>query len=221
MAIGAHPSDVELHCGAALARLMADGARVTLFLCSDEGCELSCSPGGGADRRREAGRAAAVLGAEEVVWADADAGAQREETLMRQLVREIRRTRPDLLLAHDPTNWWRRAADSVRLGRADHREAGRLALEAVHPRAAAAHFFPELTGEGIAPWLVREVWLYDTPDPDHLVDVDPTWEIKVAALACHASQLPARLVEEAAADAQGRATGHGRGAEGFRRLCLL
>ena len=93
-------------------------------------------------------------------------------------------------------NRWRLAGSYVRLGHNDHRAAGQATLDAIHPRAAVRSYYPELAEQGLAPWLVREVWLFDTYRPDHFVDVSHTRELKHAALRCHVSQLPISLIEE-------------------------
>jgi LmbE family N-acetylglucosaminyl deacetylase len=222
LAIGAHPSDVEYYAAAALAGFVQEGARVVLFVCSDG----ACGPGGGpelaSERRREAERACAVLGASELIWYGADEeDGPVERTLLRRLVREIRRNRPELVLTHDPKTLWRRSGPLVRLGHSGHRAVGHAALEAIHPRAEFPHFHRDLRGEGLDPWLVRELWLFDTDEADHFVDAGTTWSLKEAALACHVSQLATRLVEDALAEGEAFRVPAGTRAEAFRRLCLL
>ena len=222
MAVAAHPSDVACNAGGTLGHLIEDGARVVLFLRSDD----ACGPGAGREaastRREETERAAAVLGVREVVWGDfPNGGVKAAEPLLRSLVREIRRNRIDLVLAPDPTALWRRRNSVVRLAHADHIEAGRAVLDAIHPRAGIPRFYPELTAEGIHPWLVHQLWLFDTESPDHFVSVASTWELKLAALSCHASQIAVRLIEEVTAEAEALREHSGARSEGFRRLCLL
>jgi len=222
MAVGAHPSDVACYAGGTLGQLIAEGAHVVLFLCSDD----PCGPGAGREaantRREETERAADVLGVQEVVWGELPKeGVKATEPLLRSLVREIRRNRIDLVLAPDPTILWRRRNSVVRLTHAEHIEAGRAVLEAIHPRAGIPRFYPELATEGIHPWLVHELWLFDTGSPDHFVGVASTWELKLAALSCHASQVAVRLIEEVTAEAEALREHSAVRAEGFRRLCLL
>jgi LmbE family N-acetylglucosaminyl deacetylase len=47
----------------------------------------------------------------------------------------------------------------------------------------------ELLAEGLEPWVVREVWYQGGPDPDHAVDVTDRYDVKVAALRAHTSQV--------------------------------
>ena len=84
----------------------------------------------------------------------------------------IRRTRPALVLTHDPTMLWTRVGDRYHLGHTDHQAAGRGLLAAVYPRAALPTFFPEQIAAGLEPWWVRELWLFDTNEPDYRHDIE-------------------------------------------------
>jgi LmbE family N-acetylglucosaminyl deacetylase len=223
LAVGAHPDDCEFYAGGTLAGLARAGARLTLVVCTDgaQGGQV----GGAAlseRRREEAERAAKELGAAELVWLGHPDGALRDDgALVGDLVREIRRARPLLVLAHDPRALWTRVGDRFQLGHTDHRAAGHAALAAVYPRAALPTFFPEQAAAGLRPWWVPELWLFDTDEPDHHRDVEATLDVKRAALAHHESQDPegalVRAAERRAADARAR---HGFAAEPFRRLPL-
>jgi LmbE family N-acetylglucosaminyl deacetylase len=71
---------------------------------------------------------------------------------------------------------------------------------------------------GLKPWFVREIWLFDTNQPDHFVDVRPMLARKRAAVACHASQNPTALHAEAERHEGCYVAQVGYPAEGFRRL---
>lgn len=221
LAIGAHPDDAEFYAGATLARLAADGTAVTIVVCTDG------AKGGGRDahvlvaqRREEATRAAAALGDVTLVQLEFPDGCLViDDALRGALVREIRRTRPELLLAHDPTTFWHDVGPLHRLGHSDHRAAGQGALDAVYPRAGLPSFFPEQIDAGLAPWFVRELWLFDTTQPDHFVPLGAHAAAKRAALTAHASQNPEHLLKEADEQARRRAQeAGGAAAEAFRRI---
>lgn len=222
VAIGAHPDDVEFFAGATVAGLRAGGAHVELVICTDGargGVEDSDALV--ARRRAEAGRAAAALGASgPVLLGHPDGGLVADDALRRDLVREIRRVRPGLVLAHDPTTLWTSVAGRVHLGHSDHRAAGQATLDALYPRLVLASFYPELAAEGFGPWLVREVWLFDTSAPDHFVETAPGHAAKREALRCHESQLAAGLLEGADALERGLRRPEEPAAEAFRRLVL-
>ena len=159
VAIGAHPDDVEFFAGASVAGLCASGAEVEIVICTD-GARGGAEGGTAlAQRRRaEAGHAAAALGALPPVFlGHPDGGLVADDALRRDLVREIRRVRPDLVLVHDPTTLWTPMGGRVQLGHSDHRAAGQACLDAVYPRLVLASFYPELAASGFAPWLVREL----------------------------------------------------------------
>jgi LmbE family N-acetylglucosaminyl deacetylase len=48
--------------------------------------------------------------------------------------------------------------------------------------------FPELIAQGLEPHKVREVYLMWWENPELVVDISDTIELKLKALACHASQ---------------------------------
>jgi LmbE family N-acetylglucosaminyl deacetylase len=224
LAVGAHPDDVEFAAGGLLARLHRLGARSTLVVCTDGARGGRGLRDAAAVRREEQARAAAILGVDEVVHlAHPDGELVAGEPLCGELVREIRRARPVLVLAHDPRTFWQSFGTVVHPGHSDHRAAGRATLDAVYPRAASPNFYPEQLAEGgFAPWYPKEVWLFDTAEPDLVLEVGDSFETKLRSLEAHASQESAAggLVDAARA----RAAGHGSGdrpAEAFLRLRLL
>ncbi len=102
--------------------------------------------------------------------------------LVEDLARQIRRVRPDRLLAWDA---WR----PYEL-HADHRVAVLAAIDAVLA-AGNPHFYAEqLQGDpGLQPHRVEEMYLFGTDQHDTWVDITATFERKMAAIACHASQV--------------------------------
>ena len=223
LAVGAHPDDCEFFAGATLAALAAEGSRVTVAICTDG---ASGGQRGGealsASRRREAERAAGVLGAAELVWLGHPDGALEDgDALIGQLVRELRRLRPQLVLGHDPTTLWTRVGERYHPGHTDHRAAGRALLAALYPRAPLPTFFPEQLAEGLEPWWVPELWLFDTNEPDFHRGVEATLAAKQAALACHDTQnAGGSLVRAAGRRASESRERTGIASEPFRRLPL-
>lgn len=189
LAIGAHPDDVEFWAGGTVRRLVEEGAEVTLVVCSDG------ARGGPAGRptdgrRAEQDAAAGLLGIARLVWLGLPDGELAPgDPLRAALVLEIRRTRPELVLAHDPRDFWTVVGGIAQPKHGDHRAAGQAAIDALYPRAASPHFHPEQLAEpGIKPWYPRELWLFDTAAPDLRVDVADTFACKLDALRAHASQ---------------------------------
>lgn len=50
--------------------------------------------------------------------------------------------------------------------------------------------YPELLREeGLEAHITPQLWLLASPEPNHFVDITDTYERKLAALRCHASQM--------------------------------
>jgi LmbE family N-acetylglucosaminyl deacetylase len=182
LAIGAHPDDVDFGCGATLAKWAAAGCEVSLLVCTD-GSKGTWDPTADdaelvAIREQEQRRAAAALGATGEVaflgWVD----GELESTLVQraQVAYWIRRTRPEVVLGHDP---WKR----YRL-HPDHRHAGLLATEGL-VAARDPKFFPD---QGLAHHRPGRLLLWEADQPDHVEDVTGHVGTKIEALLAHRSQ---------------------------------
>lgn len=221
LAIGAHPDDAEFFAGGTLARFADLGARVAVVVCTDGGRGGRGIEDVARVRREEQARAAKAIGVAEVVHIDRpDGELVCDDALRAELVRALRRLRPDVVLTHDPTTLWQQFGGRTSLGHTDHRATGQAALDAIYPRAPNPNFFPEQLREpGLELWSPRELWLFDTPEPQQRVDIGGVFERKLEALRCHQSQgdLGMDRAARALAEALG---GEGRLAEGFRPLRL-
>jgi LmbE family N-acetylglucosaminyl deacetylase len=202
LVILAHPDDPEFFCGATLARWAMEGHAIEyhLLTCGDKGandpqidpaklCEI---------RHREQRAAAGVIGVKSVNFMELPDGyLEPSVSLRKDIVRIIRSQRPDVLVTCDPQNLYPSATYGV--NHPDHRYAGQVVLDAVFPAAGNPLFFPELIKEDLEPWTPREVWV-SIPSAANVnvsLDVTGTWEIKIAALKEHKSQIgdPAKLEE--------------------------
>jgi LmbE family N-acetylglucosaminyl deacetylase len=201
LVILAHPDDPEFFCGATLARWVKQGHEVHY-------CLLTCGDKGSDDREKTADQiceirhseqraAAGIIGATSVLFLDTPDGYLVPSIEMRRsVVRVIRQEKPDILVTCDPTNLF--PSGGYRLNHPDHRYAGQVVLDAVFPAAGNIHFFPELfKEEGLEPHSPAEVWISLTSNPDIILDVTETWEIKLQALLEHKSQIgdPVKFIE--------------------------
>ncbi len=191
LAIGAHPDDVEYFAGATVAQLRDAGAQVAMVVCTDgaQGGRNLDDPA--AVRRVEQGHAAAALGIDDWQWlAHPDGALAPGDPLRGDLVRALRRVRPELVLAHDARTLWTIIGGIAQPGHSDHRAAGQATLDAIYPRSPSPNFYPEHVGgaDALKPWYPRELWLFDTPQPDLFVDATAGYERKEASLRAHASQ---------------------------------
>ncbi len=191
LVILAHPDDPEFFCGATLARWARAGHRIhyCLLTCGDKGGGMDVTPQElCTDRRQEQRRAADLLGVGEIRFLDHEDGYLVPTLdLRREVVRVLRQERPDILVSCDPTNLF--PFSGYGLNHPDHRAAGQVVLDAVFPAAGNPHYFPELLAEGLQPHTPREVWLALTGQPNVILDVTDTWDIKLQALKAHKSQI--------------------------------
>ena len=185
----AHPDDAEYMCGGTVARWAAEGTAVHYVVITD-GSAGDNRPGAlraetAVLREREQRAAAEVLGVRSVTFLGfRDGELEVNLATRRAACREVRRLRPDVLVAPDPRRWW---SGTGYVNHADHRAAGELAMCAVMPDAPTRPQFPELLDEGLEPFAVANLWI-GTEDADTHVDITATLETKLAALARHESQ---------------------------------
>jgi LmbE family N-acetylglucosaminyl deacetylase len=191
LTIFAHPDDAETSAGGTLLTWAAEGAVITLCLITD-GDKGTSDPTDTrqnviARRRHEQDRAAARLGAEQIWLGYEDGMLQPTLDLRRDLVRVIRRVRPDTIVTNDPTVFFRH---DVYINHPDHRAAGQAVLEAIYPAVKKPLTFPELLAEGLEPHVVSEIWVALTDNPNTWVDISAVLDDKIALICEHASQFP-------------------------------
>jgi LmbE family N-acetylglucosaminyl deacetylase len=185
----AHPDDAEYSCGGTVATWASEGTRIDLVIITD-GSAGSNEPGMTRDvisstRKREQQAAAEVLGIGSITFLDFPDGLLEVNAETRRAVtREVRRSRPEVIVAPDPSRLW---SGREYVNHADHRAAGELALCAVMPDAPSRPQFPELLDEGFEPFEVPNLWL-TAEEADTFVDIGKTIDTKIRALAEHVSQ---------------------------------
>jgi LmbE family N-acetylglucosaminyl deacetylase len=218
-----HPDDAEGGCGGTTAKWVKEaGTEVVVVLCTngDKGTsdrertpqELA------AIREREQQAASDVLGVKEVVFLSHPDGGLEDTILFRgQIVREIRRHRPEVVICIDPYR-------SVSHTHRDHRMSGQVALDAAFSYAWSHLHFPEqITQEGLEPHQVKEAYLWGSETPDVFVDIENYLDLKVESLNKHASQFSHRDPSDRHKRVREGAARHAKTvdlpyAEGFRRI---
>lgn len=220
----AHPDDPEFAAGGTIARWTQEGHEV-IYCLATRGDKGSDDPTMhperlAAIREAEQHAAAAILGVREVLFLNyLDGTLEPNLSLRRDIVRVIRRYRPEIVVTMDPQTLIR--GDRY-INHNDHRAIGLATLDAIFPAAGNPLYFPELLREGLEPHRVQEVYLATTEHANHWVDITETFDRKLAALRCHASQirdfaaLEQRLRERLRRSIDGREIL----AEGFRRIIL-
>jgi LmbE family N-acetylglucosaminyl deacetylase len=188
----AHPDDPEFFCGGTVARWAAAGRSVTYCLLTrgEKGADDDALPSAEIAVIREAEQraAASVLGVDEVVFLDHHDGyLEPNIDLRRDIVRVLRRFRPDIVITCDPTNFF---PSNRHINHADHRAAGEATLDAVYPAARSALYFPELYHEeGLEPHKVHDVYVAGAQHPNIKVDITDHFDQKLQALREHKSQI--------------------------------
>lgn len=225
MVIVAHPDDAEFTVAGSVARWVAEGHDVIYVICTD-GSRGSNNPQMSPEqmalvRQQEQREAARILGLKDVVFLGyADGTLQATLELRRDITREIRRYKPDLVVCGDPRV---RIYNSTYLNHPDHRAAADAALDAVFPSAETRFVFPELLGEGLEPHKVKEVYLSGALEPDTWIDITDFIDQKIAALKAHKSQVGEGAWVEEMIRGWNSATAQGHGmayAEAFKRIEL-
>ena len=190
-----HPDDAEGGCGGTMGKWAKEaGTQVVLLLCTngDKGTSnRDISPKELAfTREREQQEASDVLGVKEVVFLSHPDGGLEDSPLFRsQIVREIRRHKPETIFCIDP---YRSNSHTHR----DHRMSGQVALDAAFTYAWSHLHFPEqITQEGLEPHQVTEALLWGSETPDVCVDVADHIDGKFNSLSKHASQISSSLAD--------------------------
>jgi LmbE family N-acetylglucosaminyl deacetylase len=228
MVVIAHPDDAEYGCSASVAKWCRLGWEVVYVLCTDgsKGSEdREVSSGQLAElREKEQREAGKILGLQDVVFLGYPDG-YLEPTLevRKDISREIRRWKPDVLITSSPT---RDLTGSTYIGHPDHFAAGEAALSAVFPSARDHLTFPELLDdEGLDIHKVNEVWVMSFGTTANFWNPLEEQDVatSIAALGKHASQVS--NIEESAKWMKQRRAELGKQigadyAESFRKFSL-
>jgi N-acetylglucosamine malate deacetylase 1 len=178
LAVGPHPDDVEFGCAALLIQEARKQHRVKILVLSRGEAGSSGSP---EQRERESREAARLIGAEiEFLDLGGDCHIRHTPENAILLARELRREKPDIVLAPQPDE----------NQHPDHTAVGRLTRDAA--RLARYGGLRELSD--LAPHAIGHLYYYSITQtfgekPDIVIDtsgVEAQWE---AAISCHESQM--------------------------------
>jgi len=221
LVVAAHPDDPEFLAGGTVAGLAKEGREIAYVIVTN-GDKGSGDRGVTSEqlrpiREEEQRQAARVLGVERVEFLGYEDG-EVEDTrdLRRDVTREIRRWRPDLIITLNP----HRTYDNFPGWHRDHRTTARVVLDCVYPLARDHLSFPELLPE-YEPHTVHEVYLIQWEQPRLVIDITETMESKLEAIRCHASQVGDFKAVEARMRNRAATLGKEKGyayAEGFNHI---
>jgi LmbE family N-acetylglucosaminyl deacetylase len=223
MVVTAHPDDSEFGAGGTVAKLVREGRDIVYVIATNGNkgsSDRSMTPERLARIRQEEQRnAARTLGVEQVEFLGYEDG-EVEDTrdLRRDITRQIRRWRPDLVITQNPHRSYNLGASHR-----DHRIVAGVVLDCVYPLARDYMAFPELMPE-YEPHKVREIYVMQWNEPQLVVDISDTMDVKIKALSCHASQVPDFPAVEARVRERSAWLGKSNGyayAEAFDRIAIV
>ena len=191
MAVVAHPDDLEYGAASAIARWTSGGRSVAYVIVTDGEAGIDGIPPAEAGplRQKEQVASAAVVGVDDVTFLGYPDGVVTNGLdLRRDIARQIRRYRPDVLLTATYDLTYRMAEQHV-LNQADHRAVGVAVLDAARD-AGNRWIFPELLDQGFEPWDgVGHVYVMGSNEPSHAVDVTDHLDAGVDSLRAHEAYL--------------------------------
>ncbi|MFC2056838.1 PIG-L deacetylase family protein [Chloroflexota bacterium] len=186
MVVTPHPDDAEFGIAGTAVRWTREGKDIIYVVCTngDKGTsDPNIKPEKLAKIREEEQLAAAkLLGIREVIFLrHPDQSLEDIPEFRKEIVRLIRKYQPETVVTADP---YRRY-----LWHRDHRITGQVVLDAVFPYARDLYAYPDLLEEDLQPHKVKEVLLWASEEPNYRSDITDTFDIKIAALRCHKSQI--------------------------------
>jgi LmbE family N-acetylglucosaminyl deacetylase len=193
LGIVAHPDDLDCWAGGTMAQFAADGAEVYYLILTD-GANGTDNRQMTAEqlisiRRAEQKQAGQVLGLKDVFFcSNADGCLENCTDVRREVVKIIRKVKPDVVITWDPSMLY--AVELGCVNHPDHRAAGQATLDAVYPLARDHMSFPELLQQGYEPHKTSTLLLINFNDYNYSIDITNTFDAKMQAIAAHVSQLP-------------------------------
>ena len=192
-----HPDDAEGGCGATMSKWIKEsGSEFIVVMCTNGDKGTSDREMGpeelAAIREKEQLDASSVLGVKDVVFlAHPDGGLEDTLEFRSEVVRTIRRYRPDTIFCIDP---YRSKSHTHR----DHRMSGQVALDSAFSYAwSYLHFQEHISQEGLKPHRVERAFLWGSESPDSFVELgEENLTMKAESLSRHASQMRNRQPAE-------------------------
>jgi LmbE family N-acetylglucosaminyl deacetylase len=224
MVVYAHPDDAEFGLAGTVAKWAKAGVEITY-------CMVTNGASGSDDetmtreklrdtRYAEQREAAKILGVKNCVFLGYEDGYLYPTLeVRRDVARQIRIHRPDVLIGMDPTM---RIADDFYVNHPDHIAAGEVTLRSINPDASTRQMVPELwKDEHLEPHKPKLLMLQAFQRGATTIDISDVLEVKIKALRAHKSQLwpgAEELIRDFAKRA-GKAAGYKAG-EAFRVIHL-
>ena len=224
LGIAAHPDDLDFSASGSFAKWVKSGASCYYLICTD-GCKGSDDPKMTEAklvklRKQEQKKAAKILRLKDVFFLNhKDTELIADLKLKKEIVRYIRKLKPDIVVTLDPTFVYSRERGFI--NHTDHRACGQAAIDAVFPLARDRLTFKELEREKLTPHKVQTLYLSRFDDPTDIIDISDTFELKLKAIKAHKTQISLKLLDRITKSAKALGKKHGyKYAEGFVKLTL-
>lgn len=199
LVVFAHPDDLEIYCGATVARLVSDGKRVRSVKVSsgNKGSRQEKTTSAKLQKLREKEDSEAMrvlgIGKEDNIYLGVDDGSITNDIdIIEMIVKQIRLFKPDLIITHNPEDVIIRFSKNINwVNHRDHRNTGRSTIDAAYPYARDLLFFPgHFDNKKMSSHSVTEFLLVDYYEHPDLVaiNVDNFHNIRTKAMAAHKSQ---------------------------------
>jgi LmbE family N-acetylglucosaminyl deacetylase len=196
LAVGAHPDDMEFGASGTIAKWVEEGATAYYLICTD-GSRGSSDPQMTHDRlakirKQEQIDACRILGVKKAFFLNhTDTQLVADITLKEEIVRIIRRLRPNIVITMDPTFYFTTNLigwDRGFVNHTDHRATSLATMDACFPLSRDRLTFQEHEKEGLRPHKVEELLFVSVQKKDFIVDITKTFDKKIKALSLHKSQ---------------------------------
>ena len=224
LVVTAHPDDLDFGAGGTIAQWAAKGIAISDYICTN-------GDQGGVDpsitreqmraiRQTEQRAAGAIFGVTDINFLNYRDGWLEPTIMLRKdIVRAIRKVRPQRMLIQSPERNWERLGAS----HPDHLAAGEAAIQAIYPDSGNRFAFEDLLhDENLEPWEIKEAWVMMSGTTEHHVDITETFDLKLAAIKSHMSQtahneeLDERIREWGLRNGEAAGLPEGRLAESFK-----
>jgi len=196
LAVGAHPDDMEFGASGTVAKWIEEGHTGYYLICTD-GSRGSSDPKMthkrlAEIRRKEQKAACKILGIKKAFFLNhIDTQLVADLTLKEEIVRVIRRLRPNTVITMDPTFYFSVNMMGWNCGfvnHTDHRAASLATMDACFPLSRDRLTFQNLEKEGLKPHRVEELLLVSFEKKDFIINITKTFDKKLKALSLHKSQ---------------------------------
>ena len=178
LAFGAHPDDVELGCGATIAKLVSQGKKVGIIDLTRG--ELG-TRGSAEIRTKETNEASKILGItirENMNFKDGFFRNDEEHQL--KIIQVIRKYQPDFVFCNAPDD-----------RHIDHPKGSQLIVEASFLSGLTKIYTDDSSGNAQKQWRPKNIYHYiqwKNLDPDFIFDVSGFHHTKMDAVKCYSSQ---------------------------------